>query len=120
MSSWPFHPPRYAVFGRRFPYGRFPAKRRIAVGKAAEPLDDVMMQTSVAKLLGVAESGEQEQRLDLVLQCLAVLERHVEEAALLDAEPVVIAAVDRRPGDCQRHMIGRELVGMAPEHVARE
>ena len=33
-------------------------------------------------MLGIAERGEQEQRLDLVAPILAMFERHVEEAAL--------------------------------------
>ena len=34
-------------------------------------------------------------------------------------ELVVEAAVDRRPGDGQRQRIGRELLGVTAEHVAR-
>ena len=71
-------------------------------------------------MLGIAERGEQQQRLALVAQILAMLERHVEEAAPLRRHAVVIAALDRALGDGERQRIGRELIGMAAEHVARE
>jgi hypothetical protein len=90
------------------------------VGEAAEPLDDVVMFLREAELIVVTERAEQGHRAALVLDVLAVLEGHVEEAALGRAHRLVEAAVDRAPGDRQSERIGRELIGVAAQHVARE
>ena len=58
------------------------AEHCVAVRKAAEALDDVVMLRREAEQIVVAERGEQQQRAILVGEILAVLERHVEEAAL--------------------------------------
>src|SRR5687768_10398594 len=78
------------------------------------------MLARIFEVLGIAQGGEQEQRLALVGQLLAMLEGHVKEAAPFLRHAVVIAARDRFPGYGQSEMIGGELVRMAPEHVARE
>src|SRR5215210_5520900 len=57
-----------------------PPEDRVAVRKAAEALDDVVMLLRVAEQIIVAERGEQGDRAPLVGEVLAMLERHVEEA----------------------------------------
>jgi len=74
----------------------------------------------VAELLLVAELGEQQHAPVLVGQILAVLERHVEEAALLGFEVLVEVFLQRSLGDRQGEVVRGELVGMSAEHVARE
>jgi hypothetical protein len=49
-----------------------------------------------------------------------VLEGHVEEAALFRLKLFVELSVDCRLRNCQGEVIGRELFGVATEHVARE
>ena len=88
--------------------------------EAAKALDDVAVLLGIVELVIVAEVDEQQHRAVLVVEILAVLERHVEELALGRCELLVEALVDRSLGDRERQMIGRELLGMAAEHVARE
>ena len=68
----------------------------------------------------VAEAGELQDGAILIDEILAVLERHVEKAALLRFKVFIKTAIDRCPGDLQSQMVGRELLGIAAEHVARE
>src|SRR4029079_10286073 len=96
------------------------AENGVAMRKAAEAFDDVAVLPGVAQLLGLAEIGEQEDASVLVVQLLAVLKGHVEEAPLPRFEFLVEALVDRTLGDGERQMVGRELVGVAPEHVPWE
>ena len=94
---------------------------RVAVREAAEALDHVAVLLRIAELIFVAERGEQQHRAVLVVEILAVLERHVEEAALLRLELLVEArGRPRALAIAERQMIGRELLGVAAEHVARE
>src|SRR6476646_4928560 len=88
--------------------------------EAAEALDDAAMVPGVLDLLVVAESGEQQKRAVLIGKILAVLERHVEELALLGRKLFLEALVDRAVRDRQRERIGRISVRVAAEHVARE
>ena len=67
--------------------------------EAAERCDDVAMVLGVVELVVVAERREQQQRLVLVVEILAVLERHVEELSLARVELLVEAPGDRRLGD---------------------
>src|SRR4029453_3810256 len=73
---------------------RSAAKKFIAVRKTAKALDDVVMQMRVTQLFGIAEFGEQHQREFLVVEILAVLDGHVEEAALVLRKLFVEAAID--------------------------
>src|SRR4051794_1441252 len=88
--------------------------------KPAEAFDHLAVLAGVAELLPVAELGEQQQRAILIGKALAVLERHVEKAALVRLELLVEAVINRAFGDRQGKMIGGKLVGGAAEHVARE
>src|SRR5688500_19376987 len=88
------HSPRHHLAsGDLVGAGRAP-ERRVAVRKAAEALDDGVMLLRVAEEVIVAERREHSERAALVGKILAVLERHVEEAALGRLELVVEAAVD--------------------------
>ena len=64
----------------------------------------------IVQLARVAELGEQKHGLVLVGVVLAVLERHVEEAAFFRLQLLVEILVDGRLGDGKSQMIGRELV----------
>ena len=88
--------------------------------KATEPIDDIAVLLGVTQPIIVPKRGEQQQRPILIPNVLAVLERHEEETAFCRLELVVEAFVYRDLGDCEREMIGRELVCIPCEHVARE
>src|SRR5207253_7472595 len=88
--------------------------------ETAEALDDLAVLLRVAELLVIAELAEVQHGPVLVLESLAVLERHVKERALLALKLLVAALVDRAFGGGQREMIGRELLGLSTEHVARK
>ena len=87
--------------------------------EAAEALDHIVVLLRKTEQIFVAERDEQ-QPAPLVGNDFAVLEGHVEEAAFLRLQLVIELAVDRVPGDRQRQVIGRELLGEAAEHVARK
>ena len=111
---------RRSITRRHFRRARSTSENRVAVREAPEALDDVVMLLCEAEEVIVAKRGEELERPLLVRKALAVLERHVEEAALLAFQSIVEPAVDRAFRDRQREMIGRELLRMAAEHVAGE
>src|SRR5687768_15831672 len=79
-----------------------------------------MVLLRVAEQVIVAKRGEQDQRTALVGEIFAVLERHVEERPLGRLELIVEVPVDRDAGDAESQRVGRKLLGVATEHVARE
>src|SRR6185503_6078248 len=92
----------------------------IAMRKAPESLDDVVVMVRIFQLLRLTQSGEDEQRTPLILHIFAVHERHVEEYAAVPVELLVKPLVDRPASDRPRQGIGRILLGSAAKHVARE
>ena len=96
------------------------ARPSIALRCGKRPNRSMMSWCFLAKssMFVVAERGEQQHRALLVVQLLAVLERHVEEDTLARPELLVEAALDRRLGDRERELVGRELVGM-PRNMLR-
>ena len=88
------------------------------MGEATEASDYIVVFSGVTQLIVVAERGGEQQRAILVGEILAVLERHVEEAAFLWLELIIIFAIDGRLGDRQGNVIRRELLGFVTEHVA--
>ncbi len=94
---------------------------RVAVREPAEALDDVAVLLCEVQHLSVAKRGEQQQRAVLVVHP----SRYARTACRGSRAPAAASSsskpcVDRALGDRQRQRIGRELVGMAAEHVARE
>src|SRR6185437_4482330 len=96
------------------------AEDGVAVREAAEPLDDVAVVLGVTELMIVAKLGEQQHRAVLILELLAVHERHVEELAFIRRLLLVETAIDSSLRDCQSVGVSRVGVGVAAEHVARE
>src|SRR5215468_8802508 len=87
---------------------RFAAEYRVAVGKAPEAHDDLLMAQGVlhriegALALGSAmflgPAPEEGNRTDLILGILAMLERQVEEAPSIESRAPIKTAVDGRSG----------------------
>src|SRR5688572_11175905 len=99
------------------------AEDRVAVGEAAELLDHVAMQDRVAQDLGIGRAAlaAKLDRAVLVVEVFAMLERQIEEKALLLVlEMEIEAAVDGPIGDEARLGVGGERTRRAAKHVARE
>ena len=97
------------------------AEHRIAVREAAEARDDVVVLAWRSRAARSSPSSVNSSNdAVLVVEILAVLERHVEEPRSRGSSSSSKPLVDRRLGDRQREVIGRELVGVTAEHVARE
>ena len=88
------------------------------MGEASETFDDVVMLSRISEQVIIAERGEELHRPFLIRKMFAVFERHVEEAAFRRLKLIVEAPVDGLPGNRERQMVGRELVGVGPKHVA--
>ena len=100
----------------------WPAERGVAVREAAEALDDLEMRQAVADIVRILAARAQEfETAILVVQVLAVLERQVEENALVEiGEFQVEVAIDRPGGDGAGGPVGREGAGGAAKEIARK
>ena len=77
---------------------------------AGENLSTAVLDPGVGDVLTVV----------LVVELLAMLERHVEDAALAWGEGLVQTSRNCTLDDLQGKQVGAELVGMTSQHVARK
>src|SRR5579884_1076796 len=108
-----------AVFEKRRLFRRrVTAENFVPVRKAAELLDDVVVDLRPMNHVLVLHRPEQLQAFFLVGEILTVLERHVEETAQSVRHLLVEAALDRARGYRPRLRIVRESARRAAKHVA--
>src|SRR6185369_232750 len=99
---------------------RLATEHGVAMGKATEAIDDVLVAMRILEIVGKPELREQLDRAHLHRAIFAVLERHVEEQTLLLRELQIEARGNRMLRDRQCQRVGRERARGAAKHVARK
>ncbi len=100
-----------------------PTERGVAVGEAAELVDDIAVAVGVIDgqfAQRLAEGFEQADRLVLGRQVLGMFERQIDEAALGRMQGQIVTAGDGRAGDRQGLGVGGEGLGRSAVQVAGE
>ncbi len=95
------------------------AQRRVAMRKAPEALDHILMiERELQQPLNL-EAAYQPDRLALVIQIFAMLEGKIKKQAPILGQPRVETHFDCMTGNGQRDMIGGECLGCTPKSVTR-
>src|SRR5580693_1762541 len=97
-----------------------PVEDGVPMRKAAEAIDDRLVLQGIVRPLRVAELREQLHRQRLIGAIFAMLERQVEEHALLRRHADVETLSDRLSGKSPRDWIGRIGAGRIAEEISRE
>src|SRR5262245_13890397 len=87
------------------------AKHRVAVWKAAEAVDDLLVSLCVAQQIRIIETADENHRADLIGSALTMFEGQVEEKPTALVEPVVQPARERFCRHVPRQFIRCECAG---------